>query len=70
MITVWGYPADDKYLNKVKRIMNRAVRIITGNFEYTIHVCEVELLRQRGLMNLKERRDYFTNLLVLSVLMF
>ncbi len=60
-ITVWGYAAD-KYLNKVQRIMNRAARIITGNFEYDIR--GVELLRQLGLMNLKERRDYFLNLLV------
>ncbi len=42
--------------------MNRAARIITGNFEYDIR--GVELLRQLGLMNLKERRDYFMNLLV------
>ncbi len=39
--------------------MNRAARIIRGNFfEYDIR--GVELLRQLGLMNLKERRDYFT----------
>ncbi len=47
--------------------MNRAARIITGNVEYDIR--GVELLRQLGLMNLKKRRDYFMNLLVLSVLM-
>ncbi len=58
---MWGYAAD-KYLNKVQRIMNRAARIITGNFEYDVR--GVELLRQLGLMNLKERRDYFMNLIV------
>ncbi len=42
--------------------MNEAARIITGNVEYDIR--GVELLRQLGLMNLKERRDYFMNLLV------
>ncbi len=44
--------------------MNRAARIITGNFEYDIR--GLELLRQPGLMNLKERHDYFMNLLVLK----
>ncbi len=34
-IIVLGYAAD-KYLNKGQRIMNRAARIITGNFEYDI----------------------------------
>ena len=42
--------------------MNRSARIITGNFEYDTR--GLELLRQLGLMNLKERRDYFMNLLV------
>ncbi len=46
--------------------MNRAARIITGNFVHDIH--GVELLKQLGLMNLKERCDYFMNLLVFSVL--
>ena len=57
-------------INKVQRMMNRAATIITGNFEsgivYMIYnVRGVELLRQLGLMNLKERRD-FMNLLVLN----
>ncbi len=47
--------------------MNRAARIITGNFEYGIR--GIELLRQLGLMNLKERHDYFMNLLFFNVLM-
>ena len=59
-ITVWGYAAH-KCLNKVQRIMNRTARL-TGNFEYDIR--GVEWLRQLGLINLKERRDYFMNLLV------
>ncbi len=36
--------------------MNRAARIITGDVEHDIRGVE---LRQLGLMNLKERRDYF-----------
>ena len=59
MLTIWGYAAD-KHLNKVQRIMNRAARIISGNFEY--HVRGVELLKQLGLMTSKGRRDYFTSL--------
>ena len=43
--------------------MNRAARIITGNFEYDVRGVEllkiILLLKQLGLINLKERRDYF-----------
>ncbi len=42
--------------------MNRAARIISGNFEYDVG--GVELLNQLGLVTLKERRDYFMGLLV------
>ncbi len=42
--------------------MNGAARIISGNVEYDVR--EVELLKQLGLMTLKERRDYFMGLLV------
>ncbi len=60
-ITLWDYAAD-KHLNKVQRIMNRAARIISGNFEYDVR--GVELLNQLRLMTLNERRDYFMGLLV------
>ncbi len=50
-ITIWGYAAE-QHLNKVHRIMNRAARIITGNFDYDIR--GVELLKQLGLMNFKD----------------
>ncbi len=42
--------------------MNRAARIITGNFDYGVR--EVELLKQVGLMTFKERRDYVMGVLV------
>ena len=42
--------------------MNRAARIISGNFEYDVR--GVELLNQLRLMTLNERRDYFMGLLV------
>ncbi len=42
--------------------MNRAATIITGNFDYDVR--GVELLKQLGLMNVKERRDYFMSMLV------
>ncbi len=60
-ITIWSY-ADEKHLNKVQRIMNRAARIITGKFHYDVR--GVELLKQLGLMNVKGRRDYFMSVLV------
>ncbi len=56
-----GYAAD-KHLNKVQQIMNRAVRIISGNFEHDVR--GVELSKQVGLMTLKERRDYHMDLLL------
>ena len=42
--------------------MNRAARIVSGNFENDVQ--GVELLNQLGLMTLKEARDYFMGLLV------
>ena len=33
IITIWGYTAET-HLNKVQRIMNKAVRIIAGDFDY------------------------------------
>ncbi len=41
VMTIWNYAADN-YLN-VKRIMNRAFRITTGNFECDTR--QVELLK-------------------------
>lgn len=58
--------AAEKYLNKAQCTINRAARIVTGNFEYG--VSGLELLKQIGLMHLKERRDYLMSVLVLSVL--
>ncbi len=60
-ITIWGCAAD-KHLNKVQRIINRASRIISGNFEYDVR--GVELLKQLVLRTSKERRDYLMGLLV------
>ncbi len=37
--------------------MNRPARIISGNFKYDVR--GAKLLKQHGLMTLKERRDYF-----------
>ncbi len=46
--------------------MNRAAAIIiTGNYDYDVR--GVGLLKQLGLMNLKERRDYFMSVHVLVV---
>ncbi len=59
-ITIWGYAAE-RHLNKVQRIMNAVARITTGNIDYDVR--GVELFKQLGLMNLKERRDYFMSVL-------
>ncbi len=60
-ITVWGN-ADNKYLDKVQGLQNRAARIITGNYNWYIR--GIELVKQLGWQNVRERRDYFTALLV------
>ncbi len=42
--------------------MNRAARVLSGNFEYDVR--GVKLLKQLGFMTLKERRGYSMGLLV------
>ncbi len=46
--------------------MNRTARIITGNFDCDVR--GVELIKQLRLMKLKESRDYFMSVLLLSAL--
>jgi len=55
-ITVWGYAAD-VHLNKIQRIQNRAARIITNNYDWSVR--GLFLVKQLGWYNIKERRDYF-----------
>ena len=45
-------------INKVQRLQNRAARILTGNFGY-INTRGIDLVKNLGLMNVTQRRDYF-----------
>ena len=60
-ITVWGF-ADNKYINKVQSLQNRAARIITGKYDWSTR--GIDLVKELGWQNVRERRDYFTALLV------
>ena len=52
------------YMNKIQRLQNRAVRIVSGNYDYVNTRC-IELVKSLQWMNVHERRDYF-----MSILMF
>ncbi len=64
-LTVWGY-APDIYLNKVQSLQNRAARIITGNYDRNIR--GIQLVRDLGWLNLRQRRDYFVGIMVFKSL--
>ena len=60
-ITVWGY-APSLYIDRVQCLQNRAARIITGNYDRNIR--GIDLVKDLGWFNVRQRRDYFTALLV------
>jgi hypothetical protein len=60
-ITVWGY-APNVHIDKVQRIQNRAARIITGNFSWD--ASGTELVKSLGWFTVRQRRDYFTGVLM------
>ena len=45
-------------IHKVQRLQNRAARILTGNFDY-VNTRGIDLVKNLGLMNVTQRRDYF-----------
>ena len=56
-ISIWGYTTAHN-INKVQRLLNRAARILTGNFDY-VNTRGIDLVNNLGLMNVTQRRDYF-----------
>ena len=56
-ISIWGYTTAHN-INKVQRLQNRAARILTGNFDY-VNTRGIDLVKNLGLMNVTQRRDYF-----------
>ena len=64
-ISVWGF-APNVYLERVQNLQNRAARIITGNYSRDIR--GVDLVKDIGWFNIRQRRDYFVALLVFKSL--
>lgn len=61
-LTVWGF-TDNKYIDLVQRLQNRAARIVTGMYD-RIQTRGIDLVKRLGWQTVRERRDYFTVLLV------
>ena len=64
-ITVWGF-SSNRNLDLVQRLQNRAARIILGN--YSRDVRGIDLVKELGWFNIRQRRDYFTGILVYKAL--
>ena len=62
-ITAWGYTSNCN-IDKVQHMQNRAARVIYGNFDF-VNVRGLDLVKQLGIHNIRQRRDYF-----MAVLMF
>jgi hypothetical protein len=58
-LTIWGY-APLCYINKIQRLQNRIVRIVTNN--YDLNVNPAKLLNKLGLMSIIQRHDYFMSI--------
>ena len=61
-ICSWGF-ANNSIINKVQRLQNYASRIVTGNFDY-VNSRGLDIVRMLNWMNIRQRRNYFTLLLV------
>ena len=55
-ISLWGCTSK-KNIRKVQRIQNRAARIILNKHD-RISVRGIDLIKELGIMNIEERRDY------------
>ncbi len=60
-LTVWGFTSGVN-IDKVQRLQNRAARIITSNYDFNIR--GLELVKELGWLNIRQRRDYFAGILV------
>ena len=61
-ISIWGYTTAHN-INKVQRLQNRAASILTGNYDY-VNTRGIDLVKTLGFMNVSQRRDYFTIILM------
>ena len=62
-LTLWGHTSNSN-INKVQKFQNRAARICTQCFDYTIS--SSELLLDLGWLNNVKRRDFLTCILILK----
>jgi len=61
-ITIWGY-TNEYNLERIQRLQNRAARVIFDNFDF-VNTRGIDLVAKLGIMNIKQRRDYFMALLM------
>lgn len=64
-ITVWGGAAD-VHINRVQRLQNKAARIISGIFDWNVR--GIDIVNDLGWMNVRERCNYLTSILVYKAL--
>ncbi len=60
-ITVWGY-ATNVHISKVQSLQNRAARIVSGNYDWTIR--GIDVVKQVKWETVEEHRDYFAAILM------
>ena len=64
-LTVWGFTSSHN-LHLIQKMQNRAARLITNNFDFNTR--GIDIVRDLGWLNITQRRDYFTALLVFKSL--
>ena len=60
--SVWGFLPDSK-LKKIQHIQNSAARIVKNNFDFK-NIRGLELVKELGWQNFRERRDFLTSSLM------
>ena len=65
-ICSWGF-AHNYIIDKVQRLQNYAARIVSGNFDY-VHFRGIDIVKSLSWMNVRQRRNYFTLLMVFKCL--
>ena len=65
-ICSWGF-THNYTIDKVQRLQNYASRIVTGNFDY-VHSRGIDIVKSLFWMNVRQRRNYFTLLMVFKCL--
>ena len=64
-LTVWGFTSSHN-LHLIQEMQNRVARLITNNFDFNTR--GIDIVRDLGWLNITQRRDYFTALLVFKSL--